>query len=98
MTKTEINGLKVICCFIIKQNLSLDLLIALKRRNKILFLKRLENYKFDDKPVVELAIKKFVNYLWYFDEEIALFSIFDDRIGYESKSQIAKRVLENRQQ
>lgn len=34
-----------------------------------------------------------MNHLWYFEGEVALFSLFDDRIDIESKSRIEKRVL-----
>lgn len=48
----------------------------------------------DHKQITELAIKKCVNRLWYY-EEVILFSLFNDRLEYKSKSRIAKRVIKN---
>lgn len=98
MTKAEISSLKTICCFIVKCYIefwfrSPNAIEA--PYNDVLFLRRLEDYKFDDKEVAELAMKKFINHLWYLGEETACFSLFDDRINNHVKKQMAKKLLEN---
>jgi len=38
-----------------------------------------------NKKKADIAIKKFVNYLWYLNDERILFSLFDGRIKIEEK-------------
>lgn len=97
MTKAEISSLKTICCFIVKCYIefwfrSPNAIEA--PYNDVLFLRKLEDYKSDDKQVAELAMKKFINHLWYLGEETACFSLFDDRIDNHVKKQMAKKLLE----
>jgi len=61
--------------------------------NDINFLKKLIAYKIDDKLVAEKAINKFINHLWYLNEECAVFSIFDERISDEGRRDIAQKIL-----
>ncbi|KAL4090708.1 hypothetical protein QTP88_025495 [Uroleucon formosanum] len=98
LTKAEITSLKTICCFIVKCYIefwfrSPNAIEA--PYNDVLFLRKLEDYKSDDKQVAELAIKKFINHLWYLGEETACFSLFDDRIENHVKKQMAQQLLEN---
>lgn len=97
MTKAEISSLKTICCFIVKCYIefwfrSPNAIEA--PYNDVFFLRKLEDYKSDDKQVAELAMKKFINHLWYLGEETACFSLFDDRIDNHVKKQMAKKLLE----
>ena len=98
LTKAEITSLKTICCFIVKCYIefwfrSPNAIEA--PYNDVLFLRKLEDYKSDDKQVAELALKKFINHLWYLGEETACFSLFDDRIENHVKKQMAQQLLEN---
>lgn len=51
--------------------------------NDIEFLMRLDLYKNDDKIITYIAINKFINHLWYLNEECSVFTLFDDRINIE---------------
>jgi hypothetical protein len=58
------------------------------------FLKKLVDYTKHNKKIGEVAIKQFINHLWYINDECAVFSLFDDRIDGNTKSKMAKRILE----
>jgi hypothetical protein len=65
--------------------------------NDINFLKKLIAYKIDDKLVAEKAINKFINHLWYLNEECAAFSIFDEKISDDGRRNIAQKILLDRE-
>lgn len=98
ITQREENALKRICCFIVKcyAKAWFSATNAIEAPlNDINFLKKLVAYKIDDKLVAEIAIKKFINHLWYLGEECAALSIFDERIHDEERKNIAQRLLLN---
>jgi len=39
-------------------------------------------------------LNKFLNHLWYHNEECADFSLFDDRINVKQKRNMVKKILE----
>lgn len=93
----EKRGLQEICCFIVKCYLEAwicapDPITA--PLNDIIFLKKIVDYTKHNRKIGEVAIKKFINHLWYLNDECAVFSLFDDRIDYNTKSKMAKRILE----
>ena len=97
----EKRGLQEICCFIVKCYLEAcicapDPITA--PLNDIIFLKKLVDYTKHNKQIGEVAIKKCINHLWYLNDECAVFSLFDDRIDYNTKSKMAKRILETNEE
>ncbi|KAL4091540.1 hypothetical protein QTP88_026214 [Uroleucon formosanum] len=98
LTSTEEMSLKKISCFIIKCYAEVWFTApnAIKAPiNDILFIKKLYNYKNDDKKIAETALKKFINHLWYLSDECVAFSIFDNRVTIEQKRKIAIKLLMN---
>lgn len=98
LTSTEEMSLKKICCFIIKCYAEVWFTApnAIKAPiNDILFIKKLYNYKNDDKKIAETALKKFINHLWYLSDECVIFSIFDNRVTIEQKRKMANKMLMN---
>jgi len=96
LTYKEEKALRRICCFIIKcyAEAWFSAPNAIEAPlNDINFLKKLIAYKIDDKLVAEKAINKFINHLWYLNEECAVFSIFDERISDEGRRDIAQKIL-----
>lgn len=87
-TKTEMKGWKIICYFIIKCYVEFWFrstnAIKTPYKDILLFLKKLKSYKEDNKQVAELAIKKFVNHLWYFT--------FTYKILFISKDQVLRQL------
>jgi len=97
----EKKGLQEICCFIVKCYLEAwicapDPITA--PLNDIIFLKKLDDYTKHNRKIGEVAIKKCINHLWYLNDECAVFSLFDDRIDYNTKSKMAKRLLETNEE
>ncbi|KAL4097880.1 hypothetical protein QTP88_022583 [Uroleucon formosanum] len=98
LTSTEEMSLKKISCFIIKCYAEVWFTApnAIKAPiNDILFIKKLYNYKNDDKKIAETALKKFINHLWYLSDECVAFSIFDNRVTIEQKRKMAIKLLMN---
>jgi hypothetical protein len=62
-------------------------------RNNIKFLKKMEIYKRYDKEVADKALKKFINHLWYLNEECAALSIFNENLSYDTRKKMADRIL-----
>lgn len=62
--------------------------------NDIQFIKKLHSYKKDDKIIAEIALNKFLNHLWYLNEECVAFSLFDDRINVRQKRNMVQKILE----
>jgi len=97
----EKRGLQEICCFIVQCYLEAwicapDPITA--PLNDIIFLKKLVDYTKHNRKIGEVAIKKFINHLCYLNDECAVFSLFDDRIDYHTKSKMAKRILETNEE
>jgi hypothetical protein len=63
--------------------------------NDLLFLKKLKNY---NGKLGEVTISKCIKYLWYLNEECAVFSIFDDRVNNETKQRMGNYILEGKEQ
>lgn len=53
----------------------------------------MQTYKSINISVAEKAISKFLNHLYYLNEECVGFSLFDDRINAESKTKMAEKLL-----
>lgn len=90
-------ALQTICCFIVKCYAESwftapDAVQA--PLNDIIFIKKLNSYKKDDKIIAEIALNKFLNHLWYLNEECAAFSLFDDRINVKQKRNMVQKILE----
>jgi len=84
----EKKALQTICCFIVKCYTeswftASDAVQA--PLNDLIFIKKLHSYKKDNKIIAEIALNKFLNHLWYLNEECAAFSLFDDRINVKQK-------------
>lgn len=93
----EKKSLQTICCFIVKCYTESwftapDAVQA--PLNDIIFIKKLHSYKNDDKIIAEIALNKFLNHLWYLNEECAAFSLFDDRINVKQKRNMVQKILE----
>lgn len=98
LTSAEEMSLKKISCFIIKCYAEVWFTApdSIKAPvNDILFIKKLYNYKNDDKKIAEIALKKFINHLWYLSDECVTFSIFDNRVTIEQKRRMAIKMLMN---
>lgn len=63
--------------------------------NDIDFLKNLENYKKINHNIAEKAISKFLNHLYYMNEECVGFALLDDRIDFETKAKLATKISGN---
>jgi len=93
----EKKALQTICCFIVKCYTESwfrapDAVQA--PLNDIMFIKKLHSYKNDDKNIAEITLNKFLNHLWYLNEECAAFSLFDDRINVKQKRNMVQKILE----
>ncbi|KAL4127287.1 hypothetical protein QTP88_011464 [Uroleucon formosanum] len=98
LTSTEEMSLKKISYFIIKCYAEVWFTApnAIKAPiNDILFIKKLYNYKNDDKKIAETALKKFIKHLWYLSDECVAFSIFDNRVTIEQKRKMTIKFLMN---
>lgn len=98
ITTREQNSLDDLCCFIVKcyiQEWITGPNPITAPMNDLLYLKKLMNYH--DK-LGEVAIKKFLNHLWYLNEECVVFSIFDDRVDNETKQRMANIILNGKEQ
>lgn len=62
--------------------------------NDIYFLRKLNDLKEINPELAEVAINKFINHLWYLNEECVAFSIFNVEIKAEERRQMAKKILE----
>ncbi|KAG7173857.1 hypothetical protein Hamer_G018135 [Homarus americanus] len=56
--------------------------------NDLLFLKKISDYTKVDKEVSEEACRKFINHLWYLNEEVVGFAFFDMNVGDETKQRM----------
>ncbi|KAG7169121.1 hypothetical protein Hamer_G031444 [Homarus americanus] len=56
--------------------------------NDLLFLKKISDYTKVDKEVSEEACCKFINHLWYLNEEVVGFAFFDMNVGDETKQRM----------
>lgn len=68
----EESAIKEICCFIITCYAEqwFNCMNAIEAPlNGIIFLKKLVSYKNINKKIAEVAIKKFINHLWYLNDE-----------------------------
>ncbi|KAE9528726.1 hypothetical protein AGLY_012301 [Aphis glycines] len=96
ITTREQNSLDDLCCFIVKCYIQ-EWITApnpiTAPMNDLLYLKKLMNYH--DK-LGEVAIKKFLNHLWYLNEECVVFSKFDDRIDNKTKQHLPCDLLTNK--
>lgn len=98
ISKGEKKAIQSICCFIIKcytQSWFTATEALQAPLNDIKLLMRLNSYKNDDKIIADIAINKFINHLWYLNEECAVFTLYDDRIDIEKKRAMVQRILEN---
>ena len=91
----EKKSLEDICSFIVECYIQVwisapDIITA--PINDIMFLKKLLNY--NNNKLGEVALKKFINHLWYLNEECAVFSLFDDRVDYNTKHRMANKILQ----
>lgn len=94
----EESAIKEICCFIIicYAEQWFNCMNAIEAPlNDIIFLKKLVSYKNINKKIAEVAIKKFINHLWYLNDECILFSLFDERIKIEEKRKMVEILKEN---
>jgi len=94
-------AIQIICCFIVKCYTEIwftdsDALQA--SLNYIYFIKQLQSYKTDSKAIAEIALNKFLNYLWYLNKKCASFSLFDERINIDEKRNMVRKILEKDKQ
>ncbi|XP_050526437.1 uncharacterized protein LOC126897076 [Daktulosphaira vitifoliae] len=92
----EETSLKDICCFIVKCYVQawFSSPKAIEAPfNDILFLRKLESYKLQNKKIADVALKKITNHLWYLNPECITFSLFDNRIDYNTKRKMAEKIL-----
>lgn len=61
--------------------------------NDIKFLRKLHNYRDINENVATAATKKFINNLYYLNEECVVFSLFGNRITLATKLKIAEKIL-----
>lgn len=93
----EESAVKDICCFIIKCYAQqwFSCMNAIEAPlNDIIFLNKLILYKSINKKIADVAIKKFINHLWYLNDECVILSLFDDRIQIEDKRKMARKLQE----
>lgn len=95
ITESEINGLLEIAGFIIKCY-SRFWFNADKAEqapvNDLEFLRKLESYKTININIAEKAISKFINHLYYLNEECVGFALFDDRVDSETKAKLSEKM------
>lgn len=58
-----------------------------------MFLRRLHDYQKDNRKIADIAIKKFINHLWYLSDECIAFAIFDNRVTIEEKRKMALKIM-----
>ena len=60
--------------------------------NDIEFLKDVKEYCKINPKISDMSIKKFINHLYYLNEECVGFAFFDDRISPETKDKMAAKI------
>ncbi|XP_050521446.1 uncharacterized protein LOC126894443 [Daktulosphaira vitifoliae] len=88
----EVKALEDICCFVVECYIKMWFSAAniiTAPINDLILLKKLLNYS--NNKLGEVAIKIFINHLWYLNDESAVFSIFDDRLDINTKQRMAKK-------
>ena len=83
LTRREENSLRKICCFVVSCYIKVwfSATEAIEAPlNDIYFLKTLIAYKMHDIEIADVALKKFLNHLWYLSGECVALSIFDPRL------------------
>lgn len=98
LTKQEENSLVELNCFIIKCYAMYWFTASnseMAPLNDIQFLRKLHEYSEINKTISEATIRKFVNHLYYLNEECSTFALFDRRIDSETKLLIAKKIIED---
>lgn len=96
LTKREETALRRISCFTVKcyAKAWFSAMNSIEAPlNDISFLKKMVAYKIDDKVIADIAIHKFINHLWYLNEECAALSIFDERISDEERKNMVHKIL-----
>ncbi|XP_050530378.1 uncharacterized protein LOC126899463 [Daktulosphaira vitifoliae] len=98
LSKSEETAICRICAFIIKIYIrpwSMADQSCEAPLNDMHLIRTLYEYKNDDKIIADSCLKKFLNHLWYFNQECIVFSIFDNRVSLETRNKMAKIILNN---
>jgi hypothetical protein len=96
MKNTEENAIDRICAFIVKIYIKYWCTVTNVSEapfNDITLIRTLNTYKSDDKNIAEACLSKFLNHLWYLNEECIVFSIFDERISLEIRKKMADTLI-----
>ncbi|XP_050525089.1 uncharacterized protein LOC126896389 [Daktulosphaira vitifoliae] len=98
LTKLEENSLAELNCFIIKcyaVNWFTASNSEMAPLNDIRFLRKLHEYSKTNKDISEATIRKFLNHLYYLNEECLSFTLFDQRVDDDTKLKMAKKLCED---
>lgn len=95
ITESEVNGLIEVVGFITKCYSSFWFNADKPEQapvNDLEFIRKLERYKTINIKIAEKAISKFINHLYYLNDECVGFALFDDRIDDETKANLSERM------
>jgi len=101
ITKTEENAIVRISAFIVKNYIKYWFTVTNVSEapfNDINLIRTLNEYKSDDKKIADACLSKFLNHLFYLNEECAVFAIFDERISYDVRKKMADKLLKYQKQ
>ena len=55
-------------------------------------IKKLDSYRSINQEIAEIATKKFLNHLWYLNEQNVAFSFFDENVSIEMKEKMVNSL------
>lgn len=95
ISKRDLDGLRDVCCFIIRFYVKAwfrctNPIEAL--RQDLEFLKAIHAYSTTDAEISRVTVKKFSTHLWYLSEETIALVFFDDKVSMEEKRLMVKTL------
>ncbi|XP_046601323.1 uncharacterized protein LOC124295418 [Neodiprion lecontei] len=100
LSKREINSLRQICIFIILIYIKVWFTCSLAieaPNNDLQLLKKLLLCEEIQSSVVQKALKKFSDHLWYMNEELAALALFDNNVSNEIKKKMCEAIINNKE-
>lgn len=95
LTSAEEDALLKINAFIVKCYAQYWFVAHRPEKAPLADLRLLRNLdQYPDKEISKLTIKKFVNHLYYLNEESISLSLYDDEVSPETKSRMCEKILE----
>lgn len=98
LTKTEENGLRRVCIFLVRFYVKWWLTASvsvMSPYNDLIFVQNMIEYKEEDELIASSALTKISNHLWYLSDEAVGLALFDPNISDEIKKKIVFAIKNN---